>query len=260
MSGFSDANTFLKSDLFTAQYPPNPSTARGVGTQINSHPDKPLIIYPSGKFVVVRDLSDVSKSFVYRGHSFDPTVAAFSPSGAWIASADAGGKVKVWAWSHPDKLTKLDTQLFSGAVADLCWSPDNNKIVAVGDNGGGLQMKTFTYDTGNSLGEMVGHNKRVTACAYKPTRPFKIMTGGEDLKTVFFSGPPFKMGHSNNTHTNFVNAVRYTPDGARIVSVGSDKKIQLYDGVTGEPTEAIENAHAASIYQVRTCICMIFQT
>jgi len=114
-----------------------------------------------------------------------------------------------------------------------------------------MMAKVFQWDTGNSAGEMVGHTKRILSVAYKPSRPFRILTGGEDMKTIFYEGPPFKLNHSNNAvHTNFVNCVRYSADGTKLVSVGSDKKIQFYDGATGSPTTEIANAHAGTIYSV----------
>ena len=146
-------------------------------------------------------------------------------------------------------MTKLETQVFAGAVLDLDWDMESKKIVAAGE-GSGILVKAFMWDTGNSVGEMVGHTKRILSVAYKPTRPFKIMTASEDSKTIFYAGPPFKLEHSNSSHTNFVNCVRYSPDGTRIASVGSDKKIQFYDGTTGEPTGEVLEAHAGSIYSV----------
>ena len=166
-----------------------------------------------------------------------------------MASADSSGKVRVWAWDNPEHLTKLETQVFAGAVLDLDWDSESKKIVAAGE-GSGILVKTFLWDTGNTVGEMVGHNKRILSVAYKPTRPYRIMTGSEDSKTIFYAGPPFKMDHSNSGHSNFVNGVRYSPDGKRVASVGSDKKIQLYDGTTGEPDGEICDAHAGSIYSV----------
>jgi WD40 repeat protein len=86
--------------------------------------------------------------------------------------------------------------------------------------------KVFLWDTGNSVGELNGHGKRVASCAYRPCRPFRLITASEDTRTVFYAGPPFVLDHSNNdAHSNWVNAVRYSPDGQRIVSVGSDKKV-----------------------------------
>ena len=131
-----------------------------------------------------------------------------------------------------------------------------------------MSAKCFSWDTGNSAGEMVGHNKKVISVAYKPTRPFKIFTASEvihsplapsliyllmhqDMRTCFYAGPPFKLDHSNNSsHSNFVNCVRYSPDGNVAVSVGSDKKIQFYDGNTGNPTAEIVDAHTGGVYSV----------
>ena len=48
--------------------------------------------------------------YIFTNHSLILNVLT-KTTGAWIASADAGGKVRVWAWSHPDKLTKLETQV-----------------------------------------------------------------------------------------------------------------------------------------------------
>ena len=158
-------------------------------------------------------------------------------------------QVRVWAWDNPEHLTKLETPVFGGGVADLDWDMESKKIVAVGE-GSGSMAKVFVWDTGNSAGEMVGHTKRISSVAYKPTRPFRIMTGGEDMRTLFYAGPPFKLDHSNSAHSNFVNCVRYSADGSKIVSVGSDKKIQLYDGATGLPSAEILNAHEGTIYSV----------
>jgi hypothetical protein len=49
-------------------------------------------------------------------------------------------------------------------------------------------MRVFMWDTGNSVGELGGHSKRVISCAYKPSRPFRIFTSSEDFKTMFFAG------------------------------------------------------------------------
>ena len=42
------------------------------------------------------------------------------------------------------------------------------------------------------MGEFDGHSRRVLSCSFKPTRPFRIVTGGEDFLVNFYEGPPFK--------------------------------------------------------------------
>lgn len=97
MSGFSGssagAGAFLTAEHLTLQGP-NPQTTRGTSVMVNVHPKEARIIYPSGKFIVVRSLTNPADCFVYRGHSAPTTVAKFSPNGFWVASGDSTGKVR----------------------------------------------------------------------------------------------------------------------------------------------------------------------
>lgn len=248
MADFSvGANAFLGSEHKVNVIGPNPATERGKGLHINAHPKEPLIIYPSGKYIVVKNILNPSDCFVYRGHAAQTTVAKFSPNGFWVASADISGKVRVWAWDNPEHLTKLETSVFAGPISDLDWDMESKKLVAVGD-GSDIKAKCFTWDTGNSAGEMVGHAKKILSVAYKQSRPFRIITAGEDFKSIFYAGPPFKMDHSNSCHTNYANCIRYASNHTFAVSVGTDKKIQKYDGATGQPCAEVVNAHDGGIY------------
>ena len=44
-------------------------------------------------------------------------------------------------------------------------------------------MPWDTVINNHHLGEMVGHTKKVNSVSYKPTRPFRVMTASEDMKT-----------------------------------------------------------------------------
>lgn len=65
-------------------------------------------------------------------------------------------------------------------------------------------------------------------------------------------GPPFKYEKGLKEHSNFVNCVRYSPDGSRFISVSSDKAGILYDGTTAAVIGKLDAAggHAGSIYSV----------
>jgi len=215
-----------------------------------THPKEPRVIYPSGKSVIVRNLEDPSDCFIYHGHNNPVTVAKFSPSGYWVASADDTGKVRVWSWDNTEHPLKVEVAAFSGRIIDLDWDPESKRIVVVGD-GKQVSAKCFMWDTGNSVGEMIGHSKRISTVSYKPSRPFRIMTGGEDFKTCWYAGPPFKIDHTNADHTKEVWCARFSPDGSKLASVGADRKIVFYDSKEGakvsEITEATEGAHTSSI-------------
>ncbi len=233
------------------QVPPLPSTTRGNNSVISTHPKDPdLLIYCSGKSVVVRSISDPygPKSFVYRGHNSDVRVAKFSPSGHYVASADDSGKLRVWAWSGEDKKSKLEIQALGGGIRDLEWDGESKKIVVAGDGGSGSHLRCMVWDSGNNAGEFVGHNKRCVSVGYRQSRPFRIASGGEDFKTVFYAGPPFKRESESQIHSNYVNVVRYSPDGDFVATASSDKSVAIYDGKTGSHIKSLSNLHAGSIY------------
>jgi WD40 repeat protein len=154
------------------------------------------------------------------------------------------------SYDNPEHTLKIEVPVFAGEIKDLSWDPDSRRIVAVGD-GRALMARVFMWDTGNSLGEIVGHQKRILSVDYKPTRPYRIMTASEDFNVCVYEGPPFKFKQNNNNiHSNFVNCVRYSPNGELAVSVGSDKLMCLYDGKTGDLVDKFPPAHQASIYSV----------
>lgn len=67
-----------------------------------------------------------------------------------------------------------------------------------------------------------------------------------------YTGPPFKIDHTNNDHTKEVWCARFSPDGTKLASVGADRKIVFYDPKEGtkisEIAEGVDDgAHSASI-------------
>jgi len=250
MSAFnlSSSNTFLAHPSLTRYFAPTPSTARGEKGFLSTHPGDSKIIYGSGKYAVIFDIN-TKETFVYRGHQAQVTAARFSPSGNWVATGDAAGKVRIWAWDNPEHQLKKEHHVFSGSVRDLAWDSENKRICAVGE-GGAKNAAVFSWDSGNGLGELNAHGKRVLGCSFKPQRPFRLVTASEDQRTAFYQGPPFVMNHTNGEHSNWVNGVEYSPDGEVFVTVSSDKKICIYEGKSGELKDSIPNAHAGTIYDI----------
>ena len=252
--------------------PPLPSTTRGEPTIISGiggrfNKDRPVILYPAGKLVVVRELSAEHgfesitpaktvdnpegkapvRAFVYRGHNATVTSAKFSPSGRYIASVDVRGKLRVWAYDHEEHLCKLELQVLPGIARDVAWDGDNQRICVAGDAQSGL-TKCVQFPTGVQCGPMGGHTKRSVTIDMREKRPFRIMSGSEDQKCVFYSGPPFKIDKTCMEHSNTVNCVRFSNNSNFIASVGSDKKVIIYDGKTGDVVNVFEAVHKGSIY------------
>lgn len=140
--------------------------------------------------------------------------------------------------------------IISGRLNDIAWDGESQRVIAVGD--GREQFgRCITADSGNSVGEIIGHSKAVNAVAMKPQRPFRAATVGDDGNMVFYHGAPYKFNEKSSLHKGFVMGAAYSPDGATLVTVGADKRIQLYDGKTGEALKQIgEGEHTGSIFAV----------
>lgn len=228
-----------------------PSTERGRGILISGDPKSNKVLYTNGRSVIILDLHNPLNVAIYGEHAYPATVARFSPNGEWIASADVSGTVRIWG-THNDHVLKKEFKVLSGRIDDLQWSPDGMRIVASGDGKGKSLVRAFMWDSGTNVGEFDGHSRRVLSCAFKPTRPFRIVTGGEDFLVNFYEGPPFRFKLSHRDHSNFVNCVRFSPDGSKFISVSSDKKGVIFDGKSGEKIGELlsEDAHKGSIYAV----------
>ncbi|CAL5374212.1 unnamed protein product [Camellia sinensis] len=228
-----------------------PSTERGRGILISGDPKSNSILYCNGRSVIIRYLDRPLQVAVYGEHAYQATVARYSPNAEWIASADVSGTVRIWG-THNDFVLKNEFKVLSGRIDDLQWSPDGMRIVASGEAKGKSFVRAFMWDSGSNVGEFDGHSRRVLSCAFKPTRPFRIVTCGEDFLVNFYEGPPFKFKQSHRDHSNFVNCVRFSTDGSKFITVSSDKKGILYDAKTGEKIGELssEDGHKGSIYAV----------
>lgn len=156
----------------------------------------------------------------------------------------------MWDTVNKEHILKAEYQPFGGPIKDVAWSPDSQRIVVVGE-GRERFGHVFMADTGTSVGEISGQSKPINSCDFKPSRPFRIITGSEDNTIGIFEGPPFKFKMTKTDHSRFVQAVRYSPDGEKFASGGFDGKVFLYSskdsdliGEVGSP------AHNGGVYGV----------
>ncbi|KAL1949187.1 hypothetical protein VTO73DRAFT_10993 [Trametes versicolor] len=226
-------------------YPCNPATTRGESTKLSSSKDK--VVYTNGRAVIIRDLKDAAVGTAYLGHVQPATVARIAPSGYYCASADVTGTVRIWDTLGDEQTLKAEYKVIGGVIKDLAWDGESKRIVAVGD-GRDKFGHAFMVDTGSSTGEIIGHSKAINAVSIRAQRPFRAATAADDGSIVFHQGVPFKYDKTIKTHTKFVQDVRFSPSGDHFASVGSDFKIFVYDGKTGDTLgEITDSPHTGSI-------------
>ncbi|XP_005098277.1 actin-interacting protein 1 [Aplysia californica] len=228
-----------------------PRTVRGQPIVINGDPKEKNFLYCNGNNVFIRNINDTSECDVYSEHSKETSVAKYSPSGFYIASGDVTGKVRIWDTVNPEHILKIEHSAMSGVIKDIDWTMDSQKII-VGGEGREFFGRAFTYDSGNTVGEIKGHSKSINSVSIRQGRPMRAVTGSEDFTSIFYEGPPFKFVCSKSEHTNFVNCVRFSPDGSKFISGGADGKLFMYDGKTSDLIGELgaPKAHAGGIYSI----------
>lgn len=91
---------------------PNPATGeRGTAIKLSSD-GKGALVFASGRSVFVKNI-DSLQSTAYTGHIHPTTVAKFSPSGNYVASADVAGSVRVWDIAGQDQVLKVEVYVLS---------------------------------------------------------------------------------------------------------------------------------------------------
>ena len=230
----------------------SPKTERGFPTILNGDPKGKNFLYGFGNTVFIRNIDDPTLCDLYYEHAAQVNAAQYAPSGFYIASGDDSGKLRIWDTTQAEHILKNEFTPFGGSIKDLSWSPDNQRIVCAGD-GKESFASVFLSDTGTTTGTVGGHSKAINSCDFKPTRPFRIVTGSEDMTSVLHEGPPFKFKSIKHDHQNFVQCVRFSPNGNIYVTASADKRILAYDAKEGTSAGEFKDgatAHNGSVYAV----------
>ena len=208
--------------------PPAPRTYdRGQPAFLEASPKH--LLYFNANTVVLRPLDGSSALFIT--HNCQVQAAKFSHAYRFVASVDEKGTLLI----HE----VLDKKLVEAKVFENCymgckaidWTADNKRLCLVG-SGKNRFGRVISVDTGTDVGEITGVSAPLTSVSFRPERPYKLAVGGDEKAVKLFEGPPYKYICSKATHTNFINQIKYSPDGKRLVSGSSDRKLVLYDGTS----------------------------
>eukprot|EP00057_Strongylocentrotus_purpuratus_P007409 XP_011661883.1 PREDICTED: WD repeat-containing protein 1 [Strongylocentrotus purpuratus] len=138
------------------------------------------------------------------------------------------------------------------ATTSARWAPSGYYVASADEPCGGAAL---IVDTGTSCGT-ISTLGRTSTCDVRQKRPYRAVIGADSYVVKLFEGPPFKYKSQYQEHNNFVQKVRYAPNGEMFVSGGSDGKLFLRGGDQGEllkdlgETREKGKAHIGSIYGI----------
>jgi WD40 repeat protein len=112
------------------------------------------------------------------------TGLAWSPDGAFLASASHDHSVAIWSMEDDQKITSFDT---GGEVTGIAWSPDSKRLAAAGE--AGLVGETATIKiwdvSSRALLTTFVHEDSVTSLAWSPNGDYLASTSADDFLWIW---------------------------------------------------------------------------
>lgn len=219
-------------------YAPSSFTERSYASNLSVSHDRKWMAYCVANVVVLRSLEDLNACKIFQQHKAKTSAVGFSPNLNFAASGDIEGNIKIWSLNTDNLTVKKEfNKVLSGKICGVEWGHDSLMLLIFGD-GKQSFAKTLMWDSGNNAGEISGHSKLIlTGDVVKTCKtsdePHRLVTGSEDFSVNFYEGTPYKITKINKEHTNFVTSVKFSPDASLFLSVGFDKKINIYDAHKG---------------------------
>jgi len=182
------------------------------------------------------------------GHTGAVNCCAYSPDGARVVSAGSDSTLKIWEAETSREILTLEGHIEE--VNGCAYSPDGARVASAGSDN---TLKIWEAETSREILTLEGHTDEVNGCAYSPDGArivsvssdctFKIWeaeTGREILTHEGHTGGCLDFFNRLNRATYPVTACAYSPDGARMVSAGSDETLKIWEAETGREILTLE--------------------
>ena len=210
---------------------------------------------------------------------------AFSPDGAWLATAGANGMLKLWDARSGTLKARLvghygsvfgldfasDSKHFVSAGSDRTvrmWNVGVERAVAVlyghsshiytaAFSPGGDRVVTASYDqtariwdvrAGQPVAILQGHRRGITSASFS-RQGTRIVTASEDHTARLWAWPGGSQVAELAEHSNLVNMAAFSPDGSLVATASSDHDVRLWDGQTGQPLRVLRG-HRGPVFAV----------
>jgi WD40 repeat protein/serine/threonine protein kinase len=156
---------------------------------------------------------------------------AFNSDGTRLARGD--GSLKVWDVASGDELCWL------GRGFTVALSPDGTRAatseggVSGGNVNDGFDITVWDVKNRKKLGNLRGHNARVTTMAFSPDGN-RLASGSFDKTVKVWDSANGKELRTLQGHSNWIMTVTFSPDGTRLASGSSDQTVKVWEESSGK--------------------------
>jgi len=178
------------------------------------------------------------------GHEFLVSSVAFFPDEERVLTSAGDGTVRIWDRRTGGQVRRL---LNTGSLSVLALSPGGEWIVTgSGADNAQKQQGALLWaaeDDNSEPIKLIAHPGEVSAAAFSPGRDLatlRIATGDVLGQVRLWQFEPSSQSWRPSPVTGHtpgfpISAIRFTPDGRKLLTASQDRTVLLHDAITGEP-------------------------
>lgn len=169
--------------------------------------------------IKIWDAGSGRELFTLAGHGGGVSGVAFSPDGKYLASGSDDGTVRIWDVTPGSELLALS----GSAVDQIQFSPDGAHLVGTADGA----ARIWDVATGGQVRSLSGADAMFVARLSPDGRI--LATADEKSNIALWDANSGDLLHAWTAHTGRINALLFSPDGARLVSASDDYIVKLWN-------------------------------
>jgi len=215
--------------------------AQGIwGRPVAVKPDAPLVVLGDWDGMVeVWELTTGLNVATWSAHQEDVTDITFSADGAWLATGNGAGEVKVWDFAQRRELMRFAPRGVGGAasvqgdpddtryVFELAFSPDRAVLAAACMSQG---IWLFRLDSKEAV-QLPNVGQQAQAVAISPNGT--LLAGSSANVVQVWNLDSLRVVTELRGHLSSVKAVAFAPDSRTLATAGYDRQLILWDAALG---------------------------
>lgn len=179
--------------------------------------------------VSVWDLSSLTMLYNFKVSSQTVRVIAISPDQKTVAFGCKDNSIKLYNLNDYSLISVLDQH--SLPISSLQFSPDGKQLISGSRD---AQMKVWSTSDYSLLQSIPAHLYSIYSIAYHPNLAI-LATGSRDKSIKIWDTENFKLLKTISTEKGFnghhlsINKITWDPESHKLISVGDDKLLKIWD-------------------------------